>query len=58
MTRESEGKHHGGEPKKPDLLATGEKAKEIVEVLAEMYRAVHGQTEAGNKDDSSEHASK
>jgi len=41
MTWADEGKYQNGEPKKPELLPTGDEAKEIIEVLAAMYRATH-----------------
>ncbi len=56
MTWADEGESHNGEPKKPELLPTGDKAKEIVEVLAAMYRAIHNLGDATNDEDGSEHA--
>lgn len=53
MTWANEGKSHNGEPKKSELLPTGEKAKEIVEVLVAMYRAMHNLEDA-HDDDSNE----
>ena len=55
MTWSNEEKGHNGEPKKPDLLPTGDKAKEIIEVLVAMYRATHNPEDATN-DEKSEHA--
>jgi len=37
MTWVNEPNNHNDGPKKSDLLPTGDKAKEIVEVLVEMY---------------------
>jgi len=37
MTRANEGKSHSDEPKKPQLLPKGDKAEEIIEVLAAMW---------------------
>jgi hypothetical protein len=57
MTCANEGKNHNGEPKKPELLPTGDKATEVVEVLVEMYRAIHNAEDVANGDDRDEHAS-
>ena len=56
MTCADEGKSHNSEPKKSKLLPTGGKAKELIEVLAAMYRAMHNPENATNDDDRSEHA--
>ena len=56
MTWANEGKSHNGKPKKSELLPTGDKANEIIEALAAMYRAIHNTEEATNDDDRSEHA--
>ncbi|HID31065.1 MAG TPA: hypothetical protein EYP19_13830 [Desulfobacterales bacterium] len=53
MNRANEGKANNGEPKKSELLPTGDEAKEIVEVLVAMYRSVH-KPEAAANDDRSE----
>jgi len=50
MTWADEGKNHNGEPKKPELLPPVDKAKEIVEVLAAMYRAMQNPEDATNDD--------
>ncbi len=55
MTWADEEKSHNGEPKKPELLPTGGKAKELREVLAAMYRAMHNPEDATNEE-KSEHA--
>jgi hypothetical protein len=56
MTCANEGKNHGDEPKKPELLPTGEKAKELVEVLVAMYRAIPNAKDAANDDRGGGHA--
>jgi len=56
MNWENEGKSHNGKPKNSGLLPTGDKAKEIVELLAEMYRAMQNPEDATNDEDRSEHA--
>ena len=56
MTWANEEKGDNGQPKKSELLPTGDKAKEIVEVLAAMYRAIHNLGDATNDDDRGEHA--
>ena len=56
MAWADEGKNHNGEPKKPELLPTGNKAKEIVEVLVAMYLVMHNHGDATNDDEKSEHA--
>ena len=50
MTWSNEEKSHNGEPKKPELLSPVDKAKEIVEVLAAMYRAMQNPEDATNDD--------
>ena len=57
MTCANEGKNHNGEPKKSGLLPAGDKAKEVVEVLAAMYRATHNPEDAADVDAKDEHAS-
>ena len=47
--------NHNGEPKKPELLPTGEKTKELVEVLAALYQAMHNPEDAAD-DGKNEHA--
>jgi hypothetical protein len=56
MTWANECESHDGEPKKRELLPTGDKASEIVEVLVAMYRAIHNPEDTANDDDSSERA--
>ncbi len=56
MTWTNEPNNHNDEPKKSDLLPTGDKAKEIVEVLAAIYRAMHSAEGATNDDETSEDA--
>jgi len=56
MTCANEGKSRNGEPTKSDLLPKGREAKEIVEVLAAMYRAMQNPEDATNDEDGSEHA--
>jgi len=53
----NEPNNHDGESKKSELLPKGDQAKEIVEVLAEMYRAIHNPQDVRN-DDRSEHANR
>lgn len=48
MTCANEEKSQNGEPKKPELLPAGDKAKEIIEVLAAMYRATPNAKDAIN----------
>ncbi len=48
--------NHSDEPKKLELLPRGDKAKEIVEVLAAIYRAMHSAEGATNDDETSEDA--
>jgi len=55
MVRANEQESYNGEPKKPELLPKGDNAKEIVEVLVEMYQAIHNPKDTVNHD-SSEHA--
>jgi hypothetical protein len=57
MTCEDEGKSNNGQWKKSELLPRGDKAKEIVEVLAEMYRVIYNPEDVRN-DDRSEHANR
>jgi len=56
MTWANEGKNHNGKPKKPELLPMGEKAQEIIEMLAAMYQATHKPQDATNDDDRAENA--
>jgi len=56
MTWANEEKGDNGQPKKSELLPTGDKAKEIVEVLAAMYRAMQNPEDETNDEDRSEHA--
>jgi hypothetical protein len=56
MTRANEEKSDNGKPKKSELLPQGDKAREIVEVLAMMYRTIHNPEAEANDDDKSEHA--
>ncbi len=41
MSWADEGKNHNCERKKPELLPTGDNAKEVIELLAAMYRTAH-----------------
>ena len=50
MTCADEGKNHNGKPKKSELLPTGDGAKELVEVLVAIYRAMHNAEDAANDD--------
>ena len=50
MTGADEGKNRNGEPKKSELLPKGREAKEIVAVLAAMYRATHNPEDMPNND--------
>ncbi len=50
MTWGNEEKSDNGQPKKSELLPTGDKAKEIVELLAAMYRAMQNPEDATNDD--------
>ena len=56
MNWENEGKSHNGKPKNSGLLPTGDKAKEIVELLAEMCRAMHNPEDTTDVNDRSERA--
>ena len=58
MTWGNEEKSHNDESKKPELLPTGDKAKEIVELLAEMCRAMQNPEDVTNDEDRSEHANR
>lgn len=55
MTWDSEGKNRNGEPKKSGLLPAGDNAKEVVEVLAAMYTALHNPENATDDDAKDEH---
>ena len=50
MSCADEEKSHNEEPKKSDLLPTGDKAKEIIEVLAAMYLVMHNPEDVANDD--------
>ena len=50
MTCANEGKSRNGGPKKSELLPKGREAKEIVAVLAAMYRATHNPEDMPNDD--------
>lgn len=50
MTWANEEKGDNGQPKKSELLPPVDKAKEIVEVLAAMYRAMQNPEDATNDD--------
>ncbi len=50
MTWDSEGKNHNGEPKKSGLLPAVDKAKEIIEILAAMYRTAHNPEDVADND--------
>ena len=56
MTWANEEKGDNGQPKKSELLPTGDKAKEIVEILAEMCRAMHNPEDTTDVNDRSERA--
>lgn len=49
MSWADEGKNHNSEPKKSELLQ-GRESKEIVAVLAAMYRATHNPEDMPNDD--------
>lgn len=58
MTWADERKNHNDEPKKSELLPTGDSAKEIIEVLAAMYRTAHNPEDAADNDHANDgHAS-
>ncbi len=50
MTWTNEPNNHNDEPKKSDLLPTGDKAKEIIELLAAMYRTAHNPEDVADND--------
>ncbi len=50
MSWADEGKNHNGERKKPQLLPTGDNAKEIIELLAAMYRTAHDPEDVADND--------
>ena len=56
MCRANEESNQKCKPEKSELLPTGEKAKELIEVLAAIFRAMHNPEAAANDDDRSEHA--
>jgi len=57
MTWANEEKGDNGQPKKSELLPTGDKAKEIIEVLAAIYRTVYKPEDAVDDHAKDEHAS-
>ena len=50
MSWAGEGKNHNGERKKPQLLPAGDSAKEITDLLAEMYRTAHNSQDVADND--------
>ena len=50
MTWANEGNNDNDEPNKSELLPTGDKARELIEVLAAMYRATHNPEDMPNDD--------
>ena len=54
MSRADEQEDHSKETEKPGLLPAGEEAKELIEILAALYRAVHNPkgTEDGDRNES------
>ncbi len=50
MTWADEAKNHNDESKKSELLPSVDKAKEIVEVLVEMYLVMHNPEDIANDD--------
>ena len=50
MTWADEGKNQNGESKKPELLPTGDEAKEILDVLAAMFRDTPNPEDPTNAD--------
>ena len=56
MSWANEGKSDNGELKKPGLLPAGDKAADIIELLAAMYRAMQNPEDETNDEDRSEHA--
>lgn len=50
MSWADEGKSDNGEPKKPGLLPAGDKAREIIELLAAMYRVMHNAEDVADND--------
>ena len=50
MTWADEGKNQNGESKKPELLPTGDEAKEILDVLAAMFRDTPNPEDSTNAD--------
>ena len=57
MTWPNEGNSDNGKEKKPVLLPTGEQAKEIIEILAAIYRTAYKPEDAVDDDAKDEHAS-
>jgi hypothetical protein len=58
MITPDEGNSDNGKAKKPDLLPTGEQAKEIIEVLAAIYLAVYKSEDTVDDEANDEHASR
>lgn len=50
MIQPNEQKNHTGEPKKSELLPTGDKAKGIIEVLLAIYQAMERPEDIANDD--------
>ena len=50
MTEANERDNYRGKPKKSELLPIGAKAREVLEVLAAMYRAIENPEDIGNDD--------
>ena len=50
MTWANEGNNDNDEPKKSELLPTGNKARETIELLAAMYRAMHNAEDVADND--------
>lgn len=48
MCRANEESNQKCKPEKSELLPTGDKAKELIEVLAAMYRAMHNPEDTPN----------
>lgn len=58
MTRPNERKNNEGKPEKSELLSTGDKADEIVEVLVAMFLSVTDAGDASKDGDSSQRGGK
>ena len=50
MTWANEGNNDNDEPKKSELLPTGDKARELLKVLAARYRAMHNPEDVADND--------